>query len=120
MRIGLNIVRAQEVMSHTSFIITASDELASAIRKALTGEASPGSVRSAAEAVMAKWDSIKPEAPENMAKGEEVLWAAVWAAQHVGDMEHWKDGSAHRELMPLLASLEGKAALPNGWSAQRP
>ena len=102
MRIGLNIVRAQEVMSHTSFIFTASDELASAIRKALTGEASPGSVRSAAEAVMAKWDSIKPEAPENMAKGEEVLWAA----QHVGDMEHWKDGSAHRELMPLFGLMK--------------
>jgi hypothetical protein len=77
-------------------------------------------VRSAAEAVMTKWDSVRLEAPEVIEQGEQELWAAVWAAQHVGDTEHWSDGSAQRELEPLLALLEGKAALPNGWNARRP
>lgn len=103
-----------------TFVAQSRASLAHTIASALAGEQPPEAVRESAEAIMDVWDNWQGSAPGSLLPGEESLWCAVWAAQHLGDSEHWADGVAQRELRILLPILERGGRLPSGYRARRP
>lgn len=70
--------------------------------------------------IITDWEAsgMPPETP--LAAGEEVVWATVWALQHVADSEHWADGVTQRDLRRYVDLLRTGGELPPGETAQRP
>ena len=50
---------------------------------------------------------------------EREFWHAIWQIQHLADEEHWKDGTASRDLTKALSYLKGES-MPQELTATRP
>ncbi len=91
------------------------------LRDYLRGELSHEAMARAAWSVIDAWNALPEDVRQDRPEAhEDVLWHAVWTAQHLADQEHHNDGTGAPLLHECLHLLEARAPLPQHYTAQRP
>jgi len=96
------------------------DELADHLERYLAGELSHVGLQELIERHFGAWEQDPVWQAAEYAAGEHTYWCAIWAAQHLADEDHWRDGLPQKELSFLLPFLRDRHALPKGWDGRRP
>ena len=96
------------------------DELADHLERYVAGELSHTALHEHIERHFRAWEQDAAWQASPYAAGERAYWCAIWAAQHLADEEHWRDGLPQKEFPLLLPLLRHRGDLPKGWEGRRP